>query len=104
MHRAARDALGFIEGMTRPELDQDVKTQYAVARALEVIGEAASRADNEMRAAYPDLPWGRMVGMRTILAHEYFRVDLDIVWQVVTESLPELTDRLEGIISSWKEP
>ena len=82
MLQAARLALTFVSDMTREAFDSDEKTQYAVTRALEIVGESASNVTNETREQHPDIPWSRIVGMRTLLAHEYFRIDLDIVWTV----------------------
>ncbi|MGQ0669899.1 MAG: HepT-like ribonuclease domain-containing protein [Actinomycetota bacterium] len=84
--------------MSRAVFGDDEKTQLAVARALEIMGEAASRLSEDERALYPQIPWQRIVGMRTFLAHEYFRVDLDTVWNVVTNQLPSLIEQLRAVV------
>ena len=73
---------------------KDEKTVDAVIRNLEVIGEAASHLPIEIQEQYKDVPWGMMTGIRNILAHEYFGVDLEIVWKTVKEDLPNLKKRL----------
>lgn len=98
MLRAAEDARTFVAGMTREAFDDDKKTQYAVSRALEIVGEAASHVDEEDRNRHPDIPWRRVAGMRTILAHEYFRIDLDVVWNILSVQLPPLIGQLERIV------
>lgn len=72
----------------------DEKTVDAVIRNLEVIGEASSHLPIEIQEQYPDVPWSMMKGIRNILAHEYFGVDLEIVWKTVQDDLPILKKRL----------
>ena len=95
---AARQAIEFVEGLTWEEFVASDLHQSAVVRALEIIGEAASRVSQDMRDAYPELPWPQMIGMRHRLIHEYFRVDLATVWDTVRNDLPPLIDQLEPLI------
>jgi len=60
----------------------------ALARAIEIIGEAASRLSPQMRATAPAVPWGRIVSMRNRLVHAYFNIDHDILWSTATEEVP----------------
>ena len=76
----------------------DVKTQDAVIRRIEVIGEAARRLSEATRASQPDIPWSRIVGMRNELAHGYFSVDLNFVWIAAVERLPELRPRVAAML------
>lgn len=78
---------------------QDRKTQDAVIRNLEVIGEAASRLPESIRAAAPDVEWRKIIGLRNILAHEYFGVSLPIVWDVVQNKLDLLKTTCKVLIS-----
>jgi len=80
----------FIEGMDYETFSSDRKTENAVIRSLEVMGEAAAKIPDTIRDKYPDIPWKRMVGMRNKLIHDYFGVDLDIIWAVSTEEIPPL--------------
>lgn len=73
---ACQKATQFIEGMTYETFASDDKTQYAVVRALTVIGEAAKKIPKSVQNRFPDVPWKLMAGMRDIVVHEYFRVDL----------------------------
>ncbi|MBL0702122.1 MAG: DUF86 domain-containing protein [Desulfosarcina sp.] len=72
----------------------DEKTVDAVIRNIEVIGEASSHMPIEIQEQYKDVPWGMMKGIRNILAHEYFGVDLEIIWKTVKDDLPILKKRL----------
>ena len=66
----------------------------AVLRNLEIIGEAAANIPREIRSKYPEIPWNRVVGLRNVVIHGYFVVDLDIIWVIIKEQLPELKDVL----------
>ncbi len=97
---AAKLAIDYIGDKSREEFFDDLQCQDAVIRRLEIIGEAARRISEEARAAYPDLPWNDMVGMRNVMIHEYDDVDLVIVWETVHNDLPPLIDALDKILQS----
>ena len=61
----------------------------AVVRNLEIIGEASKNIEDAIRKQYPDIPWNRMIGLRNIIAHGYFGVDLTIVWRIISKNLPD---------------
>ena len=67
---------------------KDKKTVHAVLRSIEVMGEATKRIPQPFREKYPDIPWKKMAGIRDKLIHEYFGVDLEIVWSLIKEELP----------------
>ncbi len=71
----------------REQFDQDELVQNWVMRHLSIIGEAASRLSEEARAAAPEVPWRNIIGMRHVLVHGYFQIDLDAVWSVVRHDL-----------------
>jgi uncharacterized protein with HEPN domain len=70
----ARLIQNFVQGMDKPTLEHDVKTQYAVIRAIEIIGEATRRLSPEFRADHPEIPWRQMAGMRSVLIHNQTRL------------------------------
>ncbi len=76
----------------------DTKTQDAVVRNLEVVGEATKSLSTELREKYPNVPWKGMAGVRDRLIHHYFGVNLDIVWDIVIVELPKLESRIEEIL------
>lgn len=96
---AARTAQSFLAGRARSELDTDRLLLFGVVRAIEVIGEAASRVSASTRDALPAIPWPDAVGMRNRLVHAYFNIDPEIVWKTVTEELPGLVAALEAALS-----
>jgi uncharacterized protein with HEPN domain len=89
----------FTEGMSLDEFLRDKKTVNAVIRSLEVLGEAAGKIPEDLRIKAPDIPWKRMTGMRNKLIHEYFGVDLEIVWAVIKDELPPLESSLKRLHS-----
>ncbi|MCA9934410.1 MAG: DUF86 domain-containing protein [Anaerolineales bacterium] len=96
---ATNRALGFVAGVTLDEFLADVEKQFAVTRALEIIGEAARYIPQEIRTQYPDLPWREMIGMRNIVIHNYFGVDETVIWRTVQEDLPVLQTAVTQVIT-----
>lgn len=76
----------------------DGKTRDAVVRNIEIIGQAVKGVSDATRALEPDVPWRQMAGMRDKLIHEYFGVDLALVWDVVERDLPSVRPRLEEMV------
>lgn len=76
----------------------DIMLQEAVIRRLEVIGEGAKNISQQLKKKYPNVPWKVMAGMRDILIHEYFGVDLEEVWNTATKDIPELKQQIEAIL------
>ena len=76
---------------------RDTKTSAAVIRELEIIGEATKAIPDSVRALEPSIEWRKIAGMRDVLIHAYFGIDLAMVWEVVTEKLPELDQAVERL-------
>ena len=93
MRQAASDALVFVEGLSKEEFVDDKRTQQAVIMSLVIIGEAATKIMDrfpEFAAQNTQTPWRSMRGMRKRIAHGYFDINLDVVWETVQVALPEL--------------
>jgi uncharacterized protein with HEPN domain len=99
MLEAAQNAISFASGRTRSDLDTDKMLVLALVKSVEIIGEAGSKVSTEGRAAYPSIPWQDIVAMRNRLIHAYFDINLDIVWNTITEDLPPFIAELEKILS-----
>jgi uncharacterized protein with HEPN domain len=95
---AASEALGFIQGRSRADLDSDRMLTLALVRSIEVIGEAASKVSTDLRSEYRDVPWSEIIGMRHKLIHGYFDINLNVLWSTLTIDLPELERQLQSIL------
>jgi len=100
---AIDDSGEFTRDMAFDAFARDRKTVNAVVRSLEVLGEAAKRIPDIVRAQAPAVPWKYMAGMRDKLIHEYFGVDLGIVWVVVKNELPPLRSEIERLVTKLDE-
>ena len=101
MLEAAEKAFSRTEGLSLEELRSDEDRLLVVVHLLEILGEAARGVSAETKLAHPDLPWTEMVATRDRLAHGYFSIDVDIVWQIARHDLPHVIARL---VSLMEEP
>ncbi|MCG0278354.1 MAG: DUF86 domain-containing protein [Thermanaeromonas sp.] len=95
---SARLISEWVADVKKDDFFADVMLQEAVIRRLEVIGEAAKNISQKLKEKYPDIPWKEIAGMRDVLIHEYFGVDLEEVWETVTRDIPELMRQLEAVL------
>lgn len=95
---AARSIKAFMHEVSEEEFLQNRYHQSAVIREIIVIGEAARQLSEDFRNAHPTLPWRKIIGMRNYLIHQYFSIDLGIVWEVVTTDLEQLIAYLEPLV------
>ncbi|PTW01320.1 uncharacterized protein with HEPN domain [Halanaerobium saccharolyticum] len=96
--KAMNKIFSYTEKMTKEDFKKDDKTIDAVLRNIEIIGEAANKLSEKIYEENKNVPWGRMIGLRNIVIHEYFGVDLNIIWQIVTVNLPETKPKIEEIL------
>lgn len=96
---AIDDAQSFVDQIDLVGFLASKEKQYAVIRALEVIGEAAAQIPLELRKDYPEPPWREMVGMRNIVIHNYYGVDEAVVWRTIEEELPPLKIAIEHMLA-----
>ena len=89
----------FTADMSYEEFCMDRKTSNAVVRSLEVLGEAVRNVPDVYKRRAPEIPWAKMLGMRNRLIHEYFGVDLEIVWKTVKVALPPLRTRIQTLLA-----
>ena len=91
-------AIDFVKDLDFDQFCQDQKTLYAVVRAIEIIGEAVKNIPDEIREQYPEVPWSAVAKMRDKLAHQYFGINVKVVWDTVQNDLAELKPLIEKIL------
>ena len=101
---AARQAIEFVRGRTRADLDRDRMLVLALVKAVEIVGEAANQVSEPCRNRCPAIPWADLVGMRNRLVHAYFDINLDVLWQTVQEDIPQLIAALEPALGDRGSP
>ncbi len=87
----------YLKGLTYPKFLEDKKTQDAVVRNFEIIGEATKNITADFRARYADVPWKKLAGLRDKLTHFYFGIDYKIVWNVARKELPKLRRQIKDV-------
>lgn len=95
---AARRAVELAEGKSVARMEASDETALALARLLEILGEAAGRVTRDLRGSYPEIPWRDIADTRNRVIHEYFDVDMEVVATIVTDDLPPLTEQLEAVL------
>jgi uncharacterized protein with HEPN domain len=92
----------FIENQSYDDFATDDKTQFAVIRAFEIIGEASKKVPDHIRQEFEFVPWKIMAGMRDKLIHDYFGVDIEVVWNTATIDIKSIKPAIQEIINSYK--
>ena len=98
MIEAAQKAMRFASDRSRADLESDELLALGLVRLLEIVGEAATRVTQTTRDRHTAVPWAQVVGMRNRLIHGYDVIDLDVLWQTITEDLPPLVRELERML------
>jgi uncharacterized protein with HEPN domain len=95
MLRHSLEAVSLSKGKSKSDLEKDRLLQLALTRLIEIVGEAAARVAEDTREKYPSVPWADIVGMRNKLIHGYDKIDLNVLWDTVTDDLPRLAGELK---------
>lgn len=93
----------FRRRLAQGGLAASTMAQFAVLHALQIVGEAAARVSDEVRSVHPGIPWAEIVGMRHRIVHDYGRVNMEVVRQVLERDLPALILQLEGLVRTDDE-
>lgn len=97
MYDAIVDIEKFVDGISEDVFYRDQKTQYAVLKALEIIGEAAKNLPEDFKSVHSEVLWRAISDAKNVFVHEYFDVDLNLVWQIIKGDLLELKKQLQSI-------
>jgi len=90
--------LEYVEGMDFLKFKQSYITVDAVVRNFEIIGEAAKNVPDEIKDKYQEIPWKKMYGLRNLISHEYFGIDYEMIWEIITKDLPRNLSDLRDIL------
>lgn len=92
----------YTEGVSEDQLRQDKLCLHATIYNVQIIGEAVYKLTNEFKQLHPDTPWGVIEKMRHILVHDYFKINFDVLWDVVSQDIPKLKSQIEAYIKENK--
>ena len=90
----------YIGEMEFKEFKMNYMVVDAVVRNFEIIGEAAKNIPDQIKEKYPEIPWKKMYGLRNLISHEYFGVDYEMIWQIITEDLPQNMKDMSKILKA----
>lgn len=89
----------YAENLNTDKFKKNTAIQDAIIRRLEIIGEAVKNIPSQFRTKHPEIPWKEMTGMRDVLIHKYFNIDLSLTWSVVKRELPPIKVKLQKLLS-----
>lgn len=95
--------LDFTREMSWEDFMEDIKTQYAVCKALENMGEASKRIPESIRKKFPQIPFRQMAGLRDVITHDYDGISYDMIWEVITKELPPIKEYFYNIVESFRD-
>jgi len=97
MQQEIENLQGFRQNLSKGELYSDVKIQYAVSRSLEIMGEAAKKVPEDIKRQHPSVPWAELCKFRDVIAHDYYKLKLDVLWVILTDKIPAFENDLLAI-------
>ncbi len=95
MALAARRVLKYIQNVSQPDFEQDLEKQDSIIYRILILGEASKRISVEFQKNHPDISWRQIAGIRNVLVHEYDQIDLEVLWDVTQNSIPDLLEKID---------
>ena len=95
---AIQNIENFSSDKTKDDFYNDLMYRFSVERQLEIIGEATNNISSSLQELHPNVPWQKIISFRNFLAHEYFGLDLELIWGIVTDNLPQLKKDVQKIV------
>lgn len=99
IYNSGKIVLKFAEALNREQLGLDESNTAGIILHIMIIGEATKRLSPEFRSQHPKIPWQQMAGMRDVIAHQYDKIDFDLMWDVVQVRIPEMLAKVEPLLS-----
>ena len=96
-------ALLFAKGRSRADLDHDEQLRLALVQLIQIVGEAASKVSRNFQEQTPSIPWTDIINTRNRLIHAYFDINLNILWDTITDDLPPLLEQLQKIVDDAEQ-
>jgi len=84
----------YMGNISKENLGKNQKLKDSIVRRLEIIGEAVKNIPNDFREKYPGVPWKKIAGLRDVIIHTYFNIDLDVTWDIIKKDLPDLKEKI----------
>ena len=98
IYEVINKGISFINEMSFEDFRKDERTQFAIIRVIEIIGEASKKIPDRVKSQSEEIPWREIGGMRDLLIHDYFGVNIKVVWETTKNDLPDLKDKIYKLI------
>jgi uncharacterized protein with HEPN domain len=99
---AAREIAGFVEGRDRADIFNDRMLALSLVALYQILGEASKNVSSDLRAAHPEIEWTSVARMRDRIAHGYFDIDYDVIWDTARNKIPALIRQLEPLVTQQR--